>query len=186
MVTMFIGRCMGNRTNTELSDRLVELATYITHKHEDNPRFGALKLAKILFYTDRAYYRNHGETFTGLNYFAFEHGPFTRDIYGLATSGAIRFKKGLLGIGQGRPVATREPDMGTLTAEVIEEADGQIARMWDMGYREVSHMSHGVAWDVARAERGDRAPIDGELMLVHDPEEAPGWMMDELREATLE
>jgi Protein of unknown function (DUF4065) len=55
--------------------KFAELVVYIAHKSKDDPRFGAVKLNKILYYSDFYAYRLNGCSITGAEYQHLAEGP---------------------------------------------------------------------------------------------------------------
>jgi uncharacterized phage-associated protein len=63
------------RNPTFQAERFKELVLYIADKSKEDPRFGAIKLNKILFYADFAAYRQLGRPITGAEYQHLSEGP---------------------------------------------------------------------------------------------------------------
>lgn len=61
--------------NSPNKDKLRELMLYIASKAESIPRFGSVKLNKVLFYSDFLWYAQTGESITGLKYVKEDRGP---------------------------------------------------------------------------------------------------------------
>src|SRR5574341_687171 len=57
-----------------------ELLIYIAKKSETDPKFGAVKLNKILYYSDFIAYRRLGKPITGATYQKLGEGPAPREI----------------------------------------------------------------------------------------------------------
>src|SRR5437660_10500981 len=55
--------------------RLRELILYIADRSKDDPKFGATKLNKILYFSDFVSFREYGEPITGAMYMRLENGP---------------------------------------------------------------------------------------------------------------
>jgi hypothetical protein len=55
--------------------KLRELMLYIANKAESIPRFGSIKLNKVLFYSDFLWYGMTGEPITGVMYVKEDYGP---------------------------------------------------------------------------------------------------------------
>ena len=56
-------------------DKFRELIVYIARSAAEDPRFGAVKLNKVLYYADFAAYRQLGQPITGATYRKFFEGP---------------------------------------------------------------------------------------------------------------
>src|ERR1700733_2004446 len=57
---------------------LRELILYISQKCANDPRFGAVKLNKVLYFSDFLSYAHYREPITGMEYFKLPHGPAPR------------------------------------------------------------------------------------------------------------
>jgi hypothetical protein len=58
--------------------KLKELILYISQKCASDPNFGAIKLNKILYFSDFASFAHYGEPITGAEYQKLEQGPAPR------------------------------------------------------------------------------------------------------------
>ena len=66
------------RKSTEDDDRFKELVLYVCEKCVADPRFGATKLNKILYFADFLAYAESGEPITGMEYRENLNGPARR------------------------------------------------------------------------------------------------------------
>jgi len=57
------------------SDKFKELMLYVAHQSNDDPKYGAAKLAKLLFFIDFRAFGELGESVTGARYHRIERGP---------------------------------------------------------------------------------------------------------------
>jgi uncharacterized phage-associated protein len=64
--------------NVSSDEKLRELILYIAHKSKDDPRCGAVKLNKLLYYADFTAYRLLGRSITGAEYQHLQEGPAPR------------------------------------------------------------------------------------------------------------
>lgn len=127
--------------------KLRELVLYIAEKSMRDPRFGATKLNKILFYSDALAYKRLGRTITGADYKHFRYGPVPTVLHGLKkdldergeAAEAVAEYGGQV---QRRLVARREPDLSVFSAEEVAIVDSVIESLWDKTGREVSELSH--------------------------------------------
>ena len=62
-------------------DKLIEAIIYLSERSADDPNFGVIKLAKLLYYADCAAYLKHGAPITGVTYLHFPHGPYPEHWY---------------------------------------------------------------------------------------------------------
>ena len=60
-------------------ERLRELILYIAEKLKDDPAFGRVKLAKIIYFADMESYRLHRQPVSGSAYFRDNFGPLPKD-----------------------------------------------------------------------------------------------------------
>jgi len=58
-----------------MQEKLMELTLYISGKSEGDPKFGLIKLNKILFAADFAYFGSKGKSITGVKYIHIQNGP---------------------------------------------------------------------------------------------------------------
>src|ERR1035438_1799628 len=77
----------------EDQEKLGELIVYISEKSTNDPRFGATKLNKLLYFSDFLAFANFGNPITGAIYRHLKQGPAPRHLEEvrdrLASSGAI-------------------------------------------------------------------------------------------------
>src|ERR1041384_212988 len=93
-----------------------ELVLYIADRCQDDPRFGATKLNKILFYADFLHYGESGTPLTGATYRKLEHGPAPKQLLPTQTKlvsdgSAALSKRERYGYVQKRIVALRDADL---------------------------------------------------------------------------
>jgi hypothetical protein len=73
------------------------LIVYIAHKTGDDPRFGDIKLNKVLYFADFRAYDELGQPITGARYQKLEWGPAPRALlpvrHELENDGAVRVTK---------------------------------------------------------------------------------------------
>ena len=132
-----------------------ELVIYIASKSENDPRFGAVKLNKILYYADFNAYRILGNSITGAEYRKLNEGPAPREMLSMrkfmldTQSIKIEFRQYFNGVQQ-RVIALREPNISVFSAEEKEIVDETIFALWDMSARQVSDLSHTeLGWKIA-------------------------------------
>lgn len=164
---------MGTKTWPENTNRFKELVLYISQKCAIDPRFGATKLNKILFYSDFLAYANLGEPITGFEYQKLKNGPAPRRLLPVRTEmlrrqelglQEIRLKNGRL---MHRIVNLRPPDLSVFTAAQISLVDSVIEDLGPVDADTVSELSHRtMGWKVARF--GDVIPYET-VFLSADP-----------------
>lgn len=151
--------------------RLRELILYISGRCESDPSFGAVKLNKILMYSDfMAFFRRH-RPITGVEYMRLPQGPAPRRLKPIAAEMEQNHEMALRTVRVGkyeqkRVVPLRQPNLGLFTAEDIAIVDEMIQALWGRTAKAVSELSHGIAWKVA----GDRELIPYEAVFLSDEE----------------
>lgn len=130
-------------------NKFKELLIYIAKASEKDPRFGAIKLNKILYFSDFAAYRLRGRSITGAKYKNLPEGPAPTALLPirekLITSNAIRLAKRLYYGGvQDTIEALRPADESVFNAGNGELmiVDEVIKWLWNKNGREVSDLSH--------------------------------------------
>jgi len=141
-------------------DKLKELMLYVAEKSLEDPRFGATKLNKILFYSDFMAYGLHGEPITGATYQKLDRGPAPRQLLPvqeeLITDGHARIdQRSYFNLVQKRLVPLRSADISGFSPEQIALVDRVIDVLKGHGGLQVSELSHAEAgWQIAE-DRGD-------------------------------
>lgn len=147
--------------------RLKELILYIADHSEDDSNFGTVKLNKILYFADFQAYVHLGEPITGVTYIKLDNGPVPEDFYSvraemLAAGDIIIKSRQRYEHVQERVIALRMPQLALFTAEEISLVDEVIYELRERNASEVSEMSHGRAWQVARHK--ERIPYNAALL----------------------
>lgn len=132
-----------------------ELVLYVAAASETDPRFGAVKLNKILFYADFAAYLELGQPITGATYRKLNEGPAPAEMPPqrriLVDSGAatVEFRR-YFGGPQQRIVPLRPACREIFAPGELEIVDQVVGGMWHMTAREASDFSHQeLGWQVA-------------------------------------
>ena len=128
-------------------EKLRELILYIAAKSEDDPRFGATKLNKLLFYMDFGSSRMLGQPVTGATYQHLPAGPAPRQLltakHFLIDSGAaITDIREYFAGAQERLVPQRPAKMALFTPEELAIIDSVIDEFWTFNARRISEYSH--------------------------------------------
>jgi hypothetical protein len=149
--------------------KLKELILYVADKCEDDPRFGATKLNKILAFSDFVSYYRTGTPITGVEYMRLPQGPVPRRMLPILNemedAGEVAIR--LVEDGkytQKRVIPLREPNLDIFQATEIAVVDEVIRAFWKATASAVSEFSHGIAWKIA----GDRGLIPYESALLSD------------------
>ncbi|MGH2975962.1 MAG: Panacea domain-containing protein [Solirubrobacterales bacterium] len=127
--------------------KLRELIVYLAQRSADDPRFGRVKLAKLLFFCDFGAYAEFGEPITDACYRKKPHGPLADEellaLRDLKDSGAIDIEEvGVYMYKQKRIVARRDPDISWLTPNQHTLVDEVVKRHWEDDATNLSNLSH--------------------------------------------
>ena len=138
------------------------LILYIAKRSEGDPRFGAVKLNKILYYSDFNAYRTLGDPITHATYQKLHEGPGTRELIPIrrqmldASSIEIEHRTYFTGVQQ-RIVAKDTPNLDVFSPRELEIVNEVIDFFWNMSAREVSAFSHEeLGWELAT--KGETIP----------------------------
>lgn len=146
------------------SQKFQEMILYVAKESEGDPRFGATKLNKILFYADFSAYRKWGCSISGQEYQKLEWGPAPRHLVpaveALEAAGeCVQLKK---------LIALREPDLSLFSAGEIDLLRDVLDNLRDLNATEVSGLSHEfLGWQAA----GHGETIPYETCLLGRPRE---------------
>ena len=124
-----------------------ELVLHLCQRSEDDPRFGATKLNKLLFYIDFGSYVRLGMPVTGATYRRLPTGPAPREMLSvreklLDTGDANIEQRPYLWRLQDRLVARREPDLSVFSADELSLVDEVVGEFWHHNARAISEESH--------------------------------------------
>jgi len=152
-------------------DRLRELILYVSERCADAPRFGKVKLNKILWKADFEAFAKRGVPVTGRSYQRLSQGPAPVDMPPLmaemVADGILDFvlSEFAPGVVEERPVAKRKPKLRTFFSEdYIRFVDAAIEHFWSMTAAGASDDSHGIAWK----SRRDMDPMPYEAAYLSD------------------
>lgn len=137
------------------AQRFSELLLLVARATESDPRCGATKLNKILFYADFGAYRALGRSISGQAYRKLEFGPAPRSVTqavdALVAQGVCAWAdRTYFGYPLRKLVALREPSLALFTAEEVELVHRVVEDLWELNATEVSDLSHRFAgWQAA-------------------------------------
>ncbi len=149
-----------------------ELILYIADKSKEDPRFGAVKLNKVLYYSDFEAYRRLGQSITGASYQKLSEGPAPFQMLPqrrivLDSGDAEMVCRPYFTGTQHRLVAQRSPREDLFDKEELDIVDQVIKGVWHMTAREVSEFSHReLGWQATTL--GDEIPYQT-AWLSSDP-----------------
>jgi len=140
----------------EGEQRFRELLVYISEKCAVDPKFGATKLNKILYFSDFLAFARFGEPITGFEYQRERNGPVPKRLVPIrdemirAGDLAVQPVKLVGGRVQKRTVNLRQPRLEIFRPEQVALIDSIIEKFWGFNADEVSEFSHQmVGWKIA-------------------------------------
>ena len=164
---------MDETIRTDGEAKLAELILYISQKCASDPKFGAIKLNKILYFSDFIAYGRFGAAISGVEYSHRAQGPAPTRLLPirvhLAEKGELLLKKLTLKSGkeQHRTIALRDPDLSEFSGREIALVDEIIDHLRELDAEESSDFSHQmVGWKLT--EMDDPIPY-GTILLSDEP-----------------
>jgi uncharacterized phage-associated protein len=141
-----------------------ELILYIATQCKEDVFYGAVKLNKVLFFSDFLAHERLGQPITGAEYMAIEHGPAPRRLLPIREE---MLEEGDIVVEQRahqtRILAAREPDLKQFSPEELAIVDYVVLSLRNIAAEEVSDLTHQLpGWRAARArslETGENAAI---------------------------
>jgi uncharacterized phage-associated protein len=138
-------------------DKFRELVLYLSEKSKDDPKFGATKLNKLLYFCDFLAYVKFGHPITGASYLRLENGPAPKCLVPvrreMSEQGILEVKDVRLANGktQVRTFNLRAPSLSQFRLEEIQHVDAVLEALKDLDAEDVSALSHlDVGWIVMR------------------------------------
>jgi hypothetical protein len=127
--------------------KLRELILLIAEWSQADPKFGAIKLNKLLFHVDFSAFLTHEAPITGQEYFKLPQGPAPRRLKGITES---MIKKGefawqeisYFGRTQKKPIALRPADLSKFTGQEVNLIRQTVEKFWKLSATEISDQSH--------------------------------------------
>ncbi len=135
-------------TYAESDKRLGELILFICQKSAGDDNFGAIKLNKLLFYSDFFAYARWAESISGADYWNLPEGPAPRRLVQVreklikAKDLAIQQVDLPLGLVQHRPIGLRGPDRSLFNIEQLELIEEVIAENRNLTAKQITDKSH--------------------------------------------
>jgi hypothetical protein len=139
-------------------EKLRELILLISEWSQADPKFGAIKLNKLLFHADFSAFLTYGEPITGQEYFKLPQGPAPRRLKGITESmkktGEFAWQEVLyFGHIQKKPIALRPADPAKFSGTEINLIRQTVEKFWKMSATEISDQSHlFLGWKAARLQ----------------------------------
>lgn len=144
-------------------DRLKALVQYICYQCHDPSVLGAIKLNKILWYSDVIAFARSGDSITGETYVKQQFGPVPRHILGViedleAEEALVMREVEFYGKQKKEYVALKKPDISMFTADEISLVDSVIDVVCHKHTASsISMASHDAIWKLA--EIGEEIPL---------------------------
>ena len=154
-------------------DRLRQMILYVSAKCYDAPRFGFIKLNKILWKSDFDSFAARGKPVTGRAYQRLRLGPAPKEIKPLHNE---MMKNGLItveltdfgdGIKEQRTISLIDANTDKFTSEDLAFVDSSVSYYWNLTGMETSDDSHGPAW--LTRHNGDPMPYESSLLSDRRP-----------------
>jgi hypothetical protein len=137
-------------------DRLRQLILYISLRCESAPRFGRIKLNKIIWRADFNAYAQRKMPITGRAYQKIELGPAPKEMRPLLDEmtriGLIDYREFDFGdnVVEMRPIAKVPPNLSYFSQDDLKFVEEAIRYYWEKTGTETSDDSHGIAWKSRR------------------------------------
>lgn len=139
-------------SHTEADARLKEMVLYISLRSQGDRAFGAVKLNKLLFYSDFIAYLTLGKAITQADYFALAEGPAPRRMIPVRDEmlqGREIVVQQVAIVGNYRPqqriIAMRKPRLEIFSGPEVAIVEDTIARFKGKSGAELSKLSHQFA-----------------------------------------
>jgi hypothetical protein len=158
------------------ASKFKELVLYVAERSAEDPKFGATKLNKILFFSDFLAYLRFGRPISGASYQKLEHGPAAREFLpqrdALLREGAVKIEvRSRFNLPQRRLVPQRRPDLSVFSPDELLLVDEVIDGLLPYSAVEVSSLSHQLALGWQLAEFGEEIPYSTAFLTGDPPTE---------------
>lgn len=172
-------------------DKFDQLVLYICSKVENPADLGAVKLHKILWFSDLANFARCGRSIAGDNYIKMPQGPFSTH----AEKAVKRLERAALLAERQMPVynctqrqffATGKADLSAFSADEISIVDDMIsAIVRNHTASSISEFSHTRIWEIARDREAIPLSTVFAINLANIDEETLGWAADAIDDSDL-
>lgn len=169
-------------------DKFREMILYVARETEDDPKCGATKLNKVLFYADFLAYRELGSAISDQTYQRLDYGPAPKGIVpaieAMQQQGECAWaKRNYHGHQLRKLLPLREPNLEPFTGQEIALIHRIIDQLVELNASQVSELSHQFAgWQAAAP--GEDIPF--ETVFVGQPadlaEEDVSWALEIIEE----
>jgi hypothetical protein len=157
-------------------ERFRELLVYVARKTGDDPRFGDVKVNKVLWFADFRAYNELGRPITGARYHKLALGPaaaaFKPARDALVGDGALKVGSRMAGTRQQTVTkALREANTDLFTDEQLRLVDEIIAWLGPKSANDVSDLSHEQSPGWQMVEHKQTIPYETALISTDPPSE---------------
>ncbi len=151
--------------------KMKELILFISKLSMDDPKFGATKLNKLLFYVDFEAFRRLGKSVTEKIYENLEEGPVPKCIVPVRDEMITKDKDLIISNvtyfdrTQNRTIPLRNPNLNVFTPKEIEIIHEVLEENKHLNGKEISLKSHNfIGWRITKS----REEIDYRMALIGD------------------
>jgi Protein of unknown function (DUF4065) len=170
-------------------EKFRQLILYVATASEDDPRFGATKLNKLLYFSDFEAFGLFGAPITGATYQKLDRGPAPREILPvlqqMEAEGSIqREERRYFHLRQKCVVPTEQPDTSVFEPREVELVDLVLRELRDRDASQVRALSHldlnwqlaepGKSISYATAYISDRRPTASEIRRYQEEQDDRG------------
>jgi uncharacterized phage-associated protein len=141
--------------------RLEEAVLFICSTCREEDRLGAVKLNKILYYSDMLHFAKTGSSITGATYVKQQRGPVPKEVVEainrLKAAGRLNTHEiSIFDKTRREFEALDEPDFKIFTHPQLQLIQNMISTVCGYDAQEISDISHTVVWEVA--DLGEELP----------------------------
>jgi transcriptional regulator with XRE-family HTH domain len=152
-------------------EKFKEVLLYILNKVGLQPNVGETVIYKLLYFIDFDYYEKFEEQLIGATYIRNIHGPtpveFAKIVGDMEEKNEIKRETvAYHDFHQKKYIPLREPNLSLITGQELQHVDGVLARLGNMGAREISDYSHR---DVPWMTTPEGEPINYETAFYRMP-----------------
>src|SRR5712692_10912782 len=157
-------------------EKLRELIIYVSMLSAQDPKFGATKLNKLLFYSDFLAYQRFGMAITGQEYQALPQGPAPKRLKPvmekIKRAGDLKEERRKSGrFQQIRPVSIRTADLSKFSGPEVDLVRDVVLRLWNLNATQISNESHlFLGWQLGI--QGETIPYSTVLIGNRKPTDA--------------
>jgi hypothetical protein len=156
----------GRRSYWTLGEKFREMILYLAAASAEDPRFGMVKLQKLMYYSDFTAYRELGRSISSVDYYHMQNGPMADGlkvaVLELEGSESVVIER------EYRPSAPqpaevvrprREPYREMFSDEERRIMDDLVRRHWSLNGAQISDLVHDEpGWRLT--ERGEKIPYE--------------------------